>query len=159
MSKRGILTFEVMLAQISAQLQEAYTRVKTAIKTLSLDLIGILASGIVFQPRATLTTSECIQLLLDSQPSLQEYGKIEEWRPSVLEALRNGPFGVIENEGLKDASGKKLEPDWHYNPDLDNDNQERKLSLQPFVKSIRSTQRQKKQYFFKRPSDLKSRRW
>jgi hypothetical protein len=65
---------------------------------------------------------------------------------------------VIENEGLKDAAGKKVEPDWHYNPELDNDS-ERKNSLKPFVKSIRSTQRQKKQYFFKRPSDLKSRRW
>lgn len=65
---------------------------------------------------------------------------------------------MIENEGLKDAAGKKVEPDWHYNPDLDKDI-ERRNSLKPFVKSIRSTQRQKKQYFFKRPSDLKSRRW
>lgn len=141
-----------------AELQDAYVRVKSAIKTLSLDLVGILASGIVFQPRATLTTSECIHLLLETQPCLLEHGSTEAWRPSVLTALRNGPFGVIENEGLKDAAGKKVEPDWHYNPELDNDS-ERKNSLKPFVKSIRSTQRQKKQYFFKRPSDLKSRRW
>jgi hypothetical protein len=142
----------------TAAMEETYLKVRTAIKTHSIDLIGILASGIVFQPRATLTTTECVTLLLESQPSLFEHGKSEAWRPSVLQSLRKGPFGVIENEGLKDASGKKLEPDWHYRPDLDND-KERKASLTPFVKSIRSTQRQKKQYFFKRPSDLKNRRW
>lgn len=127
-------------------------------KTLSLDLIGILASGIVFQPRATLTTSECIHSLLETQPWLLAHGSEEAWRPSVLAALRSGPFGVIENEGLKDAAGKKVEPDWFYRPDIDKDT-ERKASLQPFVKSVRSTQREKKQYFFKRPSDLKHRRW
>jgi hypothetical protein len=135
-------------------------RIKAAISELSLDLAGTLASALVFQPRATLTTSECTALLLDNQPSLLAYGQLVAWRPFVLRTLRTGPFGAIEDtRGLKDAAGKKLEPSWHYSPNLDKD-AVRRSSLQPFVKTVRAAQRERKQYFYKRPSDLKKRsRW
>lgn len=69
--------------------------------------------------------------------------------------MRTGPFGYIENtEGLKDAAGKRVETSWHYSPGLDND-EGRRNSLQPFVKTVRQAQRQRKQYFYKRPSDLR----
>lgn len=142
-----------------ARIEEACLHVKAAIAELNLDLIGCIASNLVFQPRATLTTSECVTLLLENQPALRDIGDEQAWRPSVLHCLRTGPFGRIDHNGLKDASGEKLETSWHYSPSMDGDTV-RRNSLAPFVKSVRQTQRQRKQYFYKRPSDLsKRRRW
>ncbi|CAD6573199.1 MAG: hypothetical protein CYPHOPRED_005090 [Cyphobasidiales sp. Tagirdzhanova-0007] len=142
----------------ASQLEASHRQVKDAVQTLSLDVIGYISSSMVFQPRATLTTSECTSLLLAAQPSLQEYGDIEAWLPCTLNALQTGPFESIANKGLKDAAGKPLETSWHYSPSLDTDPQ-RRQSLAPFVKSVRSACRHRAQYYFKPISDLKKKRW
>lgn len=97
-------------------------------------------------------------MLLEDQPALLRYGGEACWRAAVLGSLRTGPFGMIENtEGLKDASGRRVETSWHYCPQMDTD-EGRKVSLQPFVKTIRAAQKRSKQYYYKRPSDLKKAR-
>lgn len=101
----------------------------------------------VFQPRATLTTSECTSVLLEDQPALAAHGSEAAWNTVILRILRNGPFGCIDTKGLKDAAGKQIEPSWHYVPARDDDLQ-RKASLAPFVKQIRSTQRERKWVIF-----------
>ena len=141
-----------------AALEASYLRVKEGIKQLDFDLISCISSSMVFQPRVTLTTSECTSLIMEVQPSLRTYGNEEAWRPTVLHALCTGPFGSIMNNGLKDASGKMLETSWHYSPSLDGDKM-RRQSLEPFVKSVRSVCRQRAQYYFKPIQDLKRKRW
>lgn len=141
--------------------EAACQRVQEFVKGNEVDLVGCLASAMVFQSRAALTTSEAISVLLENQPSFLHEGDVEAWRLSVLKVLRcpESPFEKIENSNLiKDASGKKLEPSWFYNPTLDKD-AVRRSSLEPFVKSLRATQRQKKQYYYKPISDLKRKRW
>lgn len=118
-------------------------KLRESIKPLSLDLVGSLASTIVFQPRATLTTSECTSLFLSDQPSLLGHGSEAAWRVIVARVLSRGPFGCIGDKGLKDAAGRRIEPSWHYVPSADQDG-DRRASLAPFVKAIRSTQRERK---------------
>ena len=138
------------------RLREAFARIRAAIKDGTIDLVGALCSSLVFQTRrATLTTSECVSVLLEDQPSLLSYGDEACWRAAVLSCLRSGPFGKIDNtEGLKDAAGKRVETSWHYSPQIDGD-EGRRSSLQPFVKTVRQAQRARKQYYYKRPSDLR----
>lgn len=143
------------LAKDSKQ-REAFMRIKAAVRDGTVDLTGALCSSLVFQTRrATLTTSECVAVLLEDQPSLLSYGGEDCWRAAVLSCLRSGPFGMIQNtEGLKDAAGRIVETSWHYSPREDTD-EGRRSSLQPFVKTVRAVQRVRPQYYFKRPSDLK----
>lgn len=141
------------------QLEQEKTCVLQAVTDLSLDVIGSISSSLVFQPRATLTTSECIQALLESQHCLREHGSLEAWRPVVLQALHKGPFGCIENDHhLKDASGKFVEDSWHYMPSLDKD-LARKASLEPFVKSVRGATKHRAQYYWRPIRPLQKRKW
>lgn len=70
------------------------------------DLSGVIASSIVFQPRATLHTTEVIREVLASQRAFAEVVRegqdaVVAWRSILERALREGPFGVISNKGLK----------------------------------------------------------
>ncbi|EGG06580.1 uncharacterized protein MELLADRAFT_116475 [Melampsora larici-populina 98AG31] len=47
-------------------------RVNALIPSLGLDLVGLIASAIVFAPRATVSTTEVIRGVLETQPSLAE---------------------------------------------------------------------------------------
>jgi len=72
------------------ELQALQKRVRQAVSEHKLDITGYLASGLVFQPRATLTTSECISCLLETQPSLLSHvssSDPEVWRSIVLKHL------------------------------------------------------------------------
>lgn len=143
----------------AAALDEARARVRRAVEELQLDLDGCISSALVFQPRATLTTSECVAALLESQPAFARHGDSEAWAPVVLSALQSGPFSaIVPDPKLKDAAGKPLETSWHYAPSLDKD-ASRRGNLAPFVKTVRSAARQRAQYYFKPIADLKKRKW
>jgi ribosomal 50S subunit-recycling heat shock protein len=131
------------------------------------EVVGSLASAIVFHPRSTVFFSEATAALRTSQPWLANVSTGE-----ISRVLRNGPFGEILNNGLKvcvcshsrskrraerkrcaerkcffweqDADDKPLEPAYYYMPARDWD-LERRSSLEPFVKAIRTSQTQAKQ--------------
>ncbi|GAA98102.1 uncharacterized protein L969DRAFT_93284 [Mixia osmundae IAM 14324] len=86
----------------------------------------------------------------EADVTLQETA-MAAWTPLVLAALEHGPFGCIDNKGLKDASGRPLEALWHYLPSRDQD-RERRASLEPFVKPLRQSQMRSHQYVWKKPS-------
>ncbi|KAI8442650.1 hypothetical protein BY996DRAFT_4576210 [Phakopsora pachyrhizi] len=47
-------------------------RVRALIPSLGIDLVGFIASAIVFSPRATVSTTQVIRAVLEAQPSLAE---------------------------------------------------------------------------------------
>ncbi|POY76107.1 hypothetical protein BMF94_0830 [Rhodotorula taiwanensis] len=150
----------------------AAVRAAALASSLGLDLPGLIASAIVFHSRSTVAATEVVHGLLGETRSmwtilttdeeeleqLKESAKgearaIEAWRDLVEYVLaREDMFGMIDNSGLKDASGRPLPPYYFYIPDQD-PSADRVAALEPFVKRVRGARTKKQaRYFWAKPS-------
>ncbi|BGP18855.1 hypothetical protein JCM10213_003510 [Rhodosporidiobolus nylandii] len=152
-------------------------RAEKLVDTLDLDLPGLIASAIVFHPRATVAVDEVIRALLretgalwrvlsDEESEVErrketqegEDEAVEAWRDMVEECLDGQEmFGRIDNTGLKDAAGHPIPPAYYYVPDADS-SPERVAALEPFVKRVRGARAKGGvRYFWAKPSLRKNR--
>ncbi|GAA6033412.1 hypothetical protein JCM8097_006738 [Rhodosporidiobolus ruineniae] len=150
---------------------------ESLVSSLNLDLPGLIASAIVFHPRATVAVDEVIRALLRETGgmwSVLELGEEETerakesvemedravaaWRELVEDVLdEEEMFGRIDNTGLKDASGQPIPPAYYYIPDQDS-SPERVAALEPFVKRVRGARAKGGvRYFWAKPSLKKNR--
>ncbi|GAA5990541.1 hypothetical protein JCM10908_003122 [Rhodotorula pacifica] len=150
----------------------AALRAAALASSLGLDLPGLIASAIVFHSRSTVAASEVIHGLLGETRSMWtiltsneeelerirdspagEARAIEAWQDLVEDVLaREDMFGMIDNSGLKDASGRPLPPYYFYIPDQD-PSLDRVAALEPFVKRVRGARTKKQaRYFWAKPS-------
>ncbi|GAA6063158.1 hypothetical protein JCM10212_006316 [Sporobolomyces blumeae] len=151
----------------------ASIRARALADSPSFDLAGLLASTIVFHPRSTVGVDELVRALLkesgqgmwsvlsDERDEVErlkdsregEERAVEAWSDvcqAVLASERM--FGMIDNTGLKDASGHPLPPYYYYIPDLD-PSPSRVEALEPFVKRVRGARTAKPvRYFWAKPS-------
>lgn len=101
------------------------SRAEALLASLSLDLSGLVASQIVFSPRATVGVEEVVKGLLrevggmwdvlndgkgsEDQSEEREDRAVEEWWDVVEQVLQEQPFfGCIDNAGLKVRSWSLL---------------------------------------------------
>ncbi|KAI5475958.1 Rho GTPase activation protein domain containing protein [Pseudohyphozyma bogoriensis] len=143
------------------------------VETLALDLPGMIASAIVFQPRATVSVDDIARALLEETGAMwdvledgnrrrtpeRELAAIEAWWDVIEKVLREEQyFGCIENQGLKDATGAQLLPEYYYQPEHD-PSKSRVEALEPFVKRVRGARTSKggTRYFWRKPGGKKSR--
>ncbi|KWU41168.1 hypothetical protein RHOSPDRAFT_37300 [Rhodotorula sp. JG-1b] len=150
----------------------AAVRAAALASALGLDLPGLIASAIVFHARSTVAATEVIHGLLAETRSMWtilttdedeleqirdsaagEARAIEAWQDLVEDVLaREDMFGMIDNSGLKDASGRPLPPYYFYIPDQD-PSPDRVAALEPFVKRVRGARTKKQaRYFWAKPS-------
>ncbi|GAA5872539.1 hypothetical protein JCM8547_006939 [Rhodosporidiobolus lusitaniae] len=152
-------------------------RADSLVSSLALDLPGLIASAIVFHPRATVAVDEIIRALLretgalwrvlsDEEEEVErrketqegEDEAVEAWRELVEEVLETEEmFGAIDNTGLKDAAGHLIPTSYYYIPDADS-SRDRVAALEPFVKRVRGARAKGGvRYFWARPSLKKNR--
>ncbi|GAA6053727.1 hypothetical protein JCM3770_003186 [Rhodotorula araucariae] len=154
----------------------ASTRARALVTSLNLDLAGLVASAIVFHARSTVAVHEVIRALLKETGGMWavlsdredvvdarrdtpagEDDAVAAWRAVVEEVLaREAMFGMIDNAGLKDASGHPIPPHYFYIPDQD-PSPERVAALEPFVKRVRGARSKAARYFWAKPSLRKNR--
>ncbi|GAA5896203.1 hypothetical protein JCM6882_008517 [Rhodosporidiobolus microsporus] len=152
-------------------------RASALVDSLDLDLPGLIASAIVFHPRATVAVDEVIRALLretgalwrvlsESEDEVErrretvegEEEAVAAWREMVEDVLEGEEmFGQIDNTGLKDAAGHPIPPAFYYIPDQD-PSRDRVAALEPFVKRVRGARAKGGvQYFWAKPSLRKNR--
>ncbi|GAA5905282.1 hypothetical protein JCM8208_003803 [Rhodotorula glutinis] len=149
----------------------AAERASTLVTSLNLDLAGLVASAIVFHARSTVAVDEVVRALLKESGGMWrglsddddvverrkdtpegEDDAVAAWRTIVEDVLvRENMFGMIDNAGLKDASGHPIPPHWYYIPDQDA-SAERVAALEPFVKRVRGARSKAARYFWAKPS-------
>ncbi|GAA6003380.1 hypothetical protein JCM10207_000306 [Rhodosporidiobolus poonsookiae] len=155
----------------------AAARAAALVSSLALDLPGLIASAIVFHPRATVAVDEIARALLRETGALWrvlsekeeeverrretqdgEDEAVEAWREIVEDTLEDEEmFGRIDNSGLKDAAGHPIPSAYFYIPDAD-PSRERVAALEPFVKRVRGARAKGGvQYFWAKPSLRKNR--
>ncbi|GAA5849382.1 hypothetical protein JCM9279_000885 [Rhodotorula babjevae] len=149
----------------------AAERASALVASLNLDLAGLIASAIVFHARSTVAVDEVIRALLKESGGMWRVLSADEdvverrkdtpegeddavaaWRTIVEDVLvHESMFGMIDNAGLKDASGHPIPPHWYYIPDQD-PSAERVAALEPFVKRVRGARSKAARYFWAKPS-------
>ncbi|GAA5992917.1 hypothetical protein JCM11641_003898 [Rhodosporidiobolus odoratus] len=161
----------------SSRLSAGAARARGLVNSLDLDLSGLIASAIVFHPRATVALDEVVRALLRETGSLWkvlsedeaeveqrkemqegEDEAVEAWRDIIEEVLSEQEmFGMIDNSGLKDAAGRPIPPNFYYIPDAD-PSPARVAALEPFVKRVRGARAKGGvRYFWAKPSLKKNR--
>ncbi|TNY20663.1 hypothetical protein DMC30DRAFT_397159 [Rhodotorula diobovata] len=169
-STTGSLPTPSRAASASSSSQSS-ARALSLVASLNLDLAGLVASAIVFHARSTVAVDEVIRALLKESGGMwrvlsDDEGVVERrkdtpegeddavaaWRAVVEDVLaRESMFGMIDNAGLKDASGHPIPPHWYYIPDQDS-SPERVAALEPFVKRVRGARSKAARYFWAKPS-------
>ncbi|GAA5939095.1 hypothetical protein JCM3775_003182 [Rhodotorula graminis] len=149
----------------------AAERASALVTSLNLDLAGLVASAIVFHARSTVAVDEVIRALLKESGGMWrvlsddddvverrketpegEGNAVAAWRTIVENVLvHESMFGMIDNAGLKDASGHPIPPHWYYIPDQD-PSADRVAALEPFVKRVRGARSKAARYFWAKPS-------
>ena len=114
-------------------------------------LVELIIECMVFSSRTSLTVSEIIHSLRNSHQHLFANPHTTEtcqlWTGHILYTLRNSPcFGHVARR-VKDASNRKVEDQWHYDPSNDLD-ASRRETYQGVVRTARRCTLQDKQYYF-----------
>lgn len=128
---------------VAASHQRTSSAVESVVNDISppadVDLFALIANTLVFSGHSASALPDVVKSILETQPSLRDYGSEQYWSTCVKHTLFAHPmFGKVDRKG-KDASGKSLLPLFFYLPAEDEDRQ-RALELGSLVRPLRGVQ-------------------
>lgn len=127
------------------------------------EIVGMLIETMATSRASSLAVSSLYKSVMQSRPSLKTQRSEKEWMGVFKRVLnifsgggRGGVFGKVESSG-KDDSGRSLEAQWFYVPEMDEDQERATLIRSMMPRPAKRSETKKYKQYYWRPLDKISR--